>query len=66
MKPYVLRSIIDSRTYKIINLNRRYPIYWDEGIYLKKGHISYKYRSYKTWKHSRKIQYKTYVYNKNK
>lgn len=36
----------------------KYPPYWDEGLHFKKGHSSTKYRSYKTWKHSRKTQYK--------
>lgn len=47
-----------SSQYKRIMLNELYPPYWDDGLFLKKGHPSHKYRSYKTWKHSRKNQFK--------
>lgn len=53
-----LKDVSDSRTYHLILLNYRYPPYWDEGIRFKKGIYPDKYRSYKTWKHSRKTKYK--------
>lgn len=47
-----------SRDYRIIWLDEEYPMYWDEGLNFIKGHSASKYREYKTWKHSRKTQYK--------
>jgi hypothetical protein len=46
------------RDYHLISLNEWYPLYWDEGLNFKKGHPSIKYRSYKTWKHNRRTQWK--------
>ena len=47
-----------SRDYRLIWLKCEFPMYWDEGLNFKKGHPSIKYRSYKTWKHSRKTGWK--------
>ena len=45
--------------YRLKLINELYPLYWDEGLNFKKGHPSIKYRSYKSWKHNRKTQWKT-------
>lgn len=45
------------REYKYRLLRDLYPPYWDDGWNFKKGHPSDKYRSYKTWKHSRNKQW---------
>lgn len=47
-----------SKHYRIIWLDEEYPMYWDEGLHFIKGHSAAKYRSYKTWKHNRKTQWK--------
>ncbi len=47
-----------SKHYKLIWLNEEFPPYWDEGLNFIKGHSAAKYRSYKTWKHNRKTQWK--------
>lgn len=52
-----LNKATTSREYNILQNNHEYPMYWDDGIVLKRGHFSYQYRSYKTWKHSRKTQF---------
>ena len=48
----------DDREYRIMIIAEKYPMYWDEGLNFKHGLSSIRYRSYKTWKHSRKTQYK--------
>ena len=53
-----LKKATCSRDYKRMLLDELYPMYWDEGLNFKKGHSSDKYRSYKTWKHNRKTQWK--------
>ena len=53
-----LKKAYDSQDYNLILKNILYPAYWDDGFFSIKGHSSHKYRSYKTWKHSRKTQYK--------
>ncbi len=53
-----LKNAQTNREYKLRLIRDLYPLYWDEGLNFKKGHSSDKYRSYKTWKHSRKTKYK--------
>ena len=47
-----------SREYTFRLIRYLYPPYWDDGLNFKKGHSTDKYRSYKTWKHSRKTKWK--------
>jgi len=47
----------NSKEYKRLLMSELYPIYWDEGIYYRKGILSFKYRMYRSWKHNRKNQY---------
>ena len=54
-----LNKATTSGQHKILLINHEYPMYWDDGIVLKRGHSSYQYRSYKTWKHSRKTKWKS-------
>lgn len=53
------KKAITNKEYRKMYINDLYPLYWDEGLNFKKGHSSTKYRSYKTWKHNRKTQYKS-------
>ena len=54
-----LKKATCSKDYRLIFLKFEYPPYWDDGLNFKKGHSSVKYRSYKTWKHNRKTQWKS-------
>ena len=49
----------DGRTYRLLKLREMYPPYWDGDYNWKYGdfpnHVA---RSYKTWKHTRKTQWK--------
>lgn len=54
----VTKDVTDNGTYKKLQLKILYPIYWDEGINLRKGLYTSQYRMYRTWKYTRKNQYK--------
>lgn len=56
-----LNKAHNDREYRYLQIQINYPIYWNEGINShseKKFLMSYKARSYKTWKHNRLTQYK--------
>jgi hypothetical protein len=46
------------KEYKILLYLELYPPYWDGDYNWKYGKPRYKIRSYKTWKHTRKTQWK--------
>jgi hypothetical protein len=52
------KKCITGREYRIVLINLLYPPYWDEGLIFKGRLLSYQQRRYKTWKYSRKTQYK--------
>lgn len=54
----ITKNCTNNSEYKKVQLKINYPPYWDEGDNLIKGLYSCQYRSYKTWKHNRKTQYK--------
>ena len=49
-----------SKHYKCLMIQEFYPPYWDDGVVFptKGWMLMYQYRSYRTWKHSRKNQRK--------
>ena len=48
-----------NKEYKALLLDDLYPLYWDEGVhFMCHGLHPYQWRMYRTWKHSRKTQYK--------
>ena len=54
-----LNKAENSSQYRKISININYPIYWDEGMNIKKtGLFPSQYRMYRTWKYNRKTQYK--------
>jgi hypothetical protein len=64
-----LKMAQNGRDYHILWLNEEFPMYWDEGYQAfpryRKGFVnpnkqiySYQVRMYKTWKHTRKKQWK--------
>lgn len=53
-----MTTAVCGRDYKLLRMKKLYPPYWEDGIWMKCGLYSYQYRSYKTWKHNRKTQYK--------
>lgn len=54
-----LDKSINNHHYRILFLNFHYPPYYDEGWNWKNKNISnHKAREFKTWKHTRKTQYK--------
>ena len=63
-----LEDSMNNREYKIIQMNKRYPPYYDDGyVYHKSGGSKNKkrltqveVRQYKSWKYNRKHQYHEY------
>jgi len=67
-----LNKAEDGHSYKVLLLKELYPPYWDEGgawyypcmgpswakTWRKKSITRYDYRTYRTWKHNRKTQWK--------
>jgi hypothetical protein len=53
-----LNKANDNQEYRRKFLQYEYPMYYDECWHYKKGLLTHKWRSYKTWKHNRKTQYK--------
>lgn len=59
-----LNKAHNNKEYRYLQIGINYPIYWDEGIIShskKKFLMSFKMRSYKTWKHNRLNQWKKRV-----
>jgi hypothetical protein len=55
---HLLKKSTTNREYKINVINFLYPPYSDYDYNWKHGMPRYKLRSYKTWKHTRKTQWK--------
>lgn len=56
-----LKKSLNSKHYKCILNNFLYPVYWDDGVIFygkNQKWTSSKIRSFKTWKHNRRRQYK--------
>jgi len=54
-----LNKATTSKHYQAILTSMLFPTYWDECITWQHQNMpNHKYRSYKTWKHSRKTKYK--------
>lgn len=56
-----LEKSFNDKEYRYLQIGILYPLYYDEGIksYSKKKFLmSFKARSYKTWKHNRKTKWK--------
>ena len=64
-----LNKAEDGSTYRKYWINHLYPPYWDEDYSWSRAggeFPNYKWRSYRTWKHNRKRQWKTKNLNSNK
>ena len=48
----------NGKEWKLLKLDEWYPPYWDEGIVFIGKITHYQARMYKTWKHTRKTQWK--------
>jgi len=53
-----LKKAKSNKEYLSIQYNITYPIYWDDGIQFRGGLMRFEQRSYKTWKHNRRTQYR--------
>lgn len=64
-----LKKAEDGRSYRILWLKMKFPLYWEEGIVTypryRRGYknpnkylFAYEMRMYKTWKYNRKTQWK--------
>jgi hypothetical protein len=65
----ITKNCKTSKEYKVRQINIDFPPYWDEGVSFYPRHnrgthsanpklYSYQIRMYRTWKHSRKTQWK--------